>query len=333
MNTSAAAIAGPYVWTGAEIAGLGGWLFDWTPEALREIDTMLANIARRNVTLDDIEPGDFRLTEFAGQIAAIGAALRNGRGFVQIRGLPTEKYDADDLGRLFWILGAELGLGVAQSYKGDRLGHVRDIGEPGRYYTVGGALEMHMDPVDVVGLLCVKKAIRGGESWIASSSAVHNIVAAERPDLLPLLTRGFHYSSRRIDRPEGGAAVTPHRVPVFAEIGGLPASFYLPIAVRAAADNEGVAMTDAEREALALVDEVARRPGVIYEMDLAPGDIQFLNNRLTFHGRADYDDPPEFESKRHLLRLWLTMPDWPERPADMDFHTGHERAYRRHAGG
>ena len=61
-------------------------------------------------------------------------------------------------------------------------------------------------------------------------------------------------------------------------------------------------------------------------MDLEPGDIQFLNNRLIMHGRADYDDASDLERKRLLLRLWLMMPDWPARPPTMNMHASHDRA-------
>ncbi|MFI4994351.1 MAG: TauD/TfdA family dioxygenase [Hyphomicrobiales bacterium] len=49
-------------------------------------------------------------------------------------------------------------------------------------------------------------------------------------------------------------------------------------------------------------------------MEFRPGDIQFLNDRTTIHGRTDYQDWPEPERRRHLFRLWLMCPHWP-RPA------------------
>lgn len=318
--------AGPYVWTGRDLRGSDDWVFRISSDTLREIDQALDAVDRRALVLDDMTAGDFPLPSFAADCERIGAALRKGRGFALLRGLPIERYSDDDAAKIFWGLGAAFGAAVSQSYKGDQLGHVTDIGEPGRYYTVGGALEMHMDPVDVVGLPCLRNAVRGGESRIASSIAVHNAIAAERPDLMPVLYRGFHYSSRRKDRAAGGPNFTPHRVPVFQEIQGEPACFYLPLAVRNAVESEGLTLSDAEREAFAFMDEVARRPGMYMEMDLAPGDIQLLNNRLVLHGRADYEDATDPARKRHLLRLWLMVPDWPARPPNMYIHNQTDRS-------
>jgi hypothetical protein len=41
-------------------------------------------------------------------------------------------------------------------------------------------------------------------------------------------------------------------------------------------------------------------------MELRPGDIQWLKNSVILHARTEYEDFPEPERKRHLLRLWLT---------------------------
>jgi TfdA family taurine catabolism dioxygenase TauD len=50
-------------------------------------------------------------------------------------------------------------------------------------------------------------------------------------------------------------------------------------------------------------------------MELQPGDIQLVHNHTILHDRTAFEDFPEPERKRHLLRLWLapkgarTLPD------------------------
>ena len=44
-----------------------------------------------------------------------------------------------------------------------------------------------------------------------------------------------------------------------------------------------------------------------FDMSFEPGDIQFCNNHLVLHSRTAYEDPPEPERKRHMLRLWLKV--------------------------
>ena len=211
---------GPHVWRAADLAADRSWTIELTPAEIALLDA-----------------GRFDLP----RLGEVRAGLENGRGLALVRGLPVARY-GEEAAAIFSGIGEALGIAVSQSYKGDRIGHVRDIGEAGRYYTVGGALEMHMDPVDVVGLLCLKRAVSGGASRIASSAAVHNAVLEERPDLMPFLRRGFHYTSRQEDKAAGAPPVTPWRVPVFGEIDGRFAAFLLPIAIRNA-EREGAALS------------------------------------------------------------------------------------------
>jgi hypothetical protein len=258
----------------------------------------------------------------ASKLAATGAALESGAGFVMLRGLPAESLTQDLREIIYWGIGTHLGVGVSQSAAGDRLGHVFDRGtqDRERYYTRGGALEFHMDPVDVVGLLCLRTALSGGASRIVSAGHLHNVIQAERPDLLQVLYRGFHHSRR------GHGEATPSaRVPVFSQGRQGIECYFLPVTIRQATE-EGYPLSTIEEEALAFVDEVANRRGVFLDMDFRVGDIQFLSNRIILHSRTDYVDSPEPERKRHLLRLWLMVPHWPARPGAMSFHERVDRA-------
>ena len=52
-------------------------------------------------------------------------------------------------------------------------------------------------------------------------------------------------------------------------------------------------------------------------MQFQPGDIQWLNNHVILHSRTAYEDHPEPERKRLLLRLWLNHAG--ARPLDDNF--------------
>ena len=51
----------------------------------------------------------------------------------------------------------------------------------------------------------------------------------------------------------------------------------------------------------ALADDAALHLG----MEFLPGDVQFVHNHTLLHDRTAFEDWPEPERKRHLLRLWL----------------------------
>ena len=112
--------------------------------------------------------------------------LENDCGMFLIRGLPVERYSVEDMRLVYWALGKYLGRAVTQSSKGDVLGDVRDLSRfndgRGRGYQSSRQLEFHTDSCDVVCLLVMRTAKRGGLSKIASSVAIHNEFVRTRPD-------------------------------------------------------------------------------------------------------------------------------------------------------
>jgi hypothetical protein len=44
-------------------------------------------------------------------------------------------------------------------------------------------------------------------------------------------------------------------------------------------------------------------------MQLQPGDMQFVYNHSQLHDRTAFTDWPDPDKRRHLLRLWLSMPN------------------------
>lgn len=310
-NPTRQAVSGPGVWTGRDYAGGDDWVFHLTATHLAEIDAAARRVPSEIPALYDVTADDFPLPTLGPALAALGEVLEHGRGFVLIRGLPVARYGEDRLAAIFWGVGAYFGVGLAQSTKGDRLGHVTDLSGPDsavgqmRNYELGGDLRMHTDlNNDMVGLLMLRAAKSGGESRIASSMAIHNIILDERPEFLDPLYRGYYFHHLRKERAEG-ANRTAHRVPVFSDYDGALSCHYNPSPVERAVTRAGVTLSALEEGAFRFFAEVATRPGICLDITLRPGDIQFLNNHVILHGRTDYQDYPEPERRRHLLRLWL----------------------------
>jgi Taurine catabolism dioxygenase TauD, TfdA family len=57
--------------------------------------------------------------------------------------------------------------------------------------------------------------------------------------------------------------------------------------------------------ALDLLDSLTNDAGLHLNMELRAGDIQLVHNHTLPHDRTAFEDWPEPERKRHLLRLWL----------------------------
>ena len=97
--------------------------------------------------------------------------MRDGRGFVVLRGLPVRRYSDDDVGLIFWGIGRYMGAPLHQNPQGDLLGHVYDHGRTYgnidvRGYETNAYLPYHTDAGDMVGLLCLRRGLEGGLSSI-----------------------------------------------------------------------------------------------------------------------------------------------------------------------
>ena len=135
-----------------------------------------------------------------------------------------------------------------------------------------------------------------------------------------MLYDGYTFRRREVDA-EHGDGVLVRRISIFARVGE-EISGYLSgdYPNRAVAAGDAV-MTPAQREALDEVQRIAASPDTYLDMSIGEGDIQFLNNRLLLHGRTGYEDHPDMARRRHLLRLWLRVPDWPAQPSGQAMHT------------
>ncbi|MBN9425564.1 MAG: TauD/TfdA family dioxygenase, partial [Burkholderiales bacterium] len=125
-----------------------------------------------------------------------------------------------------------------------------------------------------------------------------------RPDLVARLFDAYP-TDRRGEVPE--AMLPWFEMPIYHWYEGqLSASFsgeYIESAQRRF--PQARRLTSAHEEALQLLAEVVNDPAVHLSMRFDSGDIQFLNNHVIFHARGDFENWPEPERHRHLLRLWL----------------------------
>lgn len=297
-------------WKGPELAQRDDWIYTLAPSAIAEIDSTLARLREKPVPLTEMRPEHFPLESVAGDLSRILDELENGRGFVVMRGLPFGKYSDEDIARIFWGIGAHFGHAISQNAKGDLLGHVKAVdglkymqGNV-RGYQTSAELFFHNDNCDIVGLLCFRKAKSGGVTRLASAMTLYNEVLREHPEHLEILARGFHYDLKGEERA-GISPLTPHRVPVYSYYDGRLSCRYVYTAIVTAARKAGLELTAAENAAMEFLNATAQREDIRLEMTLEPGDMQFCCNHTVLHSRTAYEEWPEPERKRHMLRLWL----------------------------
>lgn len=314
-----APITSPDAWTGPQIQNDPSWIYHLNAADAAEIDVALKH-ARRIGARIPFPADSFPLPRFAGVLDGILEELEHGRGFKLIRGIPRQRYSDEECELLYWGLGAHLGNPVSQNARGHRLGHVRDEGrvlaDPNaRAYQTNQRMDFHTDllPIDVLGLFCMRTAKSGGASKLTSALTIHNVLREEHPDLLETLYGMFHLDWRG-EEPEGEQPW--FTIPMFSVRDGKVTARICSLVYyeSAARFGEQYRPTALQRKALETVQEIANRPELMLTMDFQEGDIQLINNHTMMHAREAYEDYDEPGRQRHLLRMWIAVPDARRRP-------------------
>jgi Taurine catabolism dioxygenase TauD, TfdA family len=309
---------GPQAWTARNFSASSDWVLPFHDETLRELKSAIAYAKRHDTDAAAIKREDFPLPSFAVTAEEIRRRLRDGSGFVVLRGLQLEDYSEDEARLLYAGLGTHLGTIIPQNLRGDRLYSVRDEGirveaEYGRtgvrFSKSNAAFDFHTDSPsrvagntpDFIGLLILQTAKVGGESALVSGYTLHNILSDERPDILDRLYQPF-WVDRRAELPPGEEPVLP--VPVFMFAGRLTVR-YLRFYITKGHEWKGEPLSSADLEALDVFEEVMRRPDIAASVPAQRGDLQLVSNTFLLHSRTSYEDYAEPERKRHYLRLWL----------------------------
>jgi hypothetical protein len=313
MSIPSGPILTPASWSGEELQHFPGWIHVLGAEERRELARAIESMRERRLPLAEVVPGVVTMPSVAASIAAWRAELQHGRGFVLVRGLPVEGYAPEDAARVYWLMGRCLGEPVPQNSAGDLLCDIRDTGaDPDdpriRLYQTRAEQDFHTDAADIIGLLCLRTARKGGISRIVSSVRVFNQLLAEVPELVPLLFEDWYFDLVG----QQTAGMPPYfKMPIVRWDGKNLMSFFIGWYIRRAQAIVGVPeLSPARRQLLEQYERTANDPRLFLDMEFRPGDVQWLKNSVILHKRTAYEDHEDPAMKRHLLRLWLTAKDF-----------------------
>lgn len=313
----------PRLWTRDSIEPhRAAHMVDMPEAANRELQAALAHVRANGLGLDTVEQEDIRLPSLARITARLRAMLDDGPGFFVLRGVDIAALNDEEAGIAAWAIANYIGRPIRQGLQKDRrLFTVTDAGSANtdptrigassresRPHNDNGCLEVR--PPCAIGLLCVSDALAGGESWIISAATVHNEMLRLRPDLVPVLYRGFHFLPPKLHTwPAGPKTIVKpifERAPRFDGRGDEMRIHYARVMVEPGMELAGTPLTPLQREALDLLDELIVRPDLGFSHRLNPGEFLFVNNLVNLHGRSAYaDDAAGAGKKRVLKRLWV----------------------------
>jgi len=283
-----------------------------TDACLAELDKAASDLTANPLPVEALTPAHFPMPACTAEMARVRAALTDGIGFAIIDRLPLDSYDEQTLVRIYWLLVSLITRPVAQKWDGTMIYDVTDTGlndEPGngvrssktkngQYYHTDNAFNL---PPNFVSLLCLQPAKTGGTSGLISMQTVYNILLAESPDVLPRLHQPFYFD-RQHEHAPGDEPLGFHPLLEPAEKG-----IHVRFSRRLLGFGYHLAdqgMDDETRAAVDAFGEILDRPGLGKSFTFERGQIQIVNNRRIGHRREAYEDWPEPDRKRRLLRLW-----------------------------
>ncbi|EER23954.1 hypothetical protein CPC735_053240 [Coccidioides posadasii C735 delta SOWgp] len=312
-------ITGPTAWKAEDYKDCPEkWTHWFTEEEIAELSHAADSFIAAGIPLTGITKALFPLPTFSAFLNNLKDDLLDGKGFILFKGLPVQEWGNHKSAVAYMGIGTYLGYFVSQNGRGHVLGHVKDLGEDSgkidkvRIYRTNARQFFHTDDGDVVGLLCIAKALEGGESDLISSHHVYNVLAKERPDVLETLTQPIWYVDRKGETSVGQEEYIRASV-MYVENGGQGRVYtkWDPYYVRSLTrfSDEGIIppLSPAQLEAMDVLEETCLRLSLHMILDV--GDIQFLANSHVLHARTAYKDYPPPAPRRHLMRLWLATPE------------------------
>ncbi|RQM06920.1 hypothetical protein DH86_00000059 [Scytalidium sp. 3C] len=312
-------ITGPTLWKAEDYKNNPErWVHAFSAEEIAELSDVADKFIADNIPLTGISQDNFKLPKLSVLLSAIRNEILNGKGFILFKGFPVEKWGNHKSAVAYMGLGTYLGYFVSQNSRGHVLGHVKDLGEDStqidkvRIYRTNARQFFHADDSDIVGLLCIARALEGGESDIVSSHHVWNVLQKERPDVAETLTKPIWYFDRKGEESVGDEPYIRTSI-FYLETGPNPRvyskwdPYYVKSLERFSSKGVIPPLSPEQLEALKVLEETCQRLSL--HMILEIGDIQFLSNDHVLHARTAYKDYAPPAPRRHLMRLWLATPD------------------------
>ena len=263
---------------------------------------------------------DFRFDGLRKKLEHGYAAVRSGKGFVVLRGLPLDGLSLEQFTACAWGVGTHFGRALSQNAQGELVTSVVDATAEDatpRLYRSNLELRPHSVITAMILLACWNKSQSGGASIIVSGVTVHDEIRSRVPQLLDPLYRGYHYHRLGEEGP-GEEPATPYRTPVFANRNGQLSCRYQRSGIAAGQRERGVPLDERDLEALNLFDEIAAAPENRLAFFLERGDMIVINNYTVMHARTRFTNFPEPERQRRLVRLWFDAEGFHDVPREFN---------------
>ena len=236
----------------------------------------------------------------------------NSLGFVVFDINKEKKFNLEEQEKVYQMISSFYGKLLPQNAKQEILVKVYDRGkslkEGARYHESNVAGNLHTDSPQwvltpsTVGLLCVNKAISGGDTLLVDAHEILKKIITKFPKYLSQLMKKYHFDKRG-DIKKGEKETT------FASILSFKKNKlyfrYLRDYIETGHIKTNKKLSSNSIETFNCIDKMLTSKKFQRRIKLKPGQCIFFNNNFIVHGRTAFKDHKQIAKKRLYLRLWM----------------------------
>jgi hypothetical protein len=240
--------------------------------------------------------------------------ILRGVGFLIIDGKSFLDFSKNEILKIYEMVCGMQGTLYVQNINSEKIVIIRDEGKSmmsgGRYHQTKEGGSYHTDSPhwmnvpDLVGMLCIREAKKGGTSKFVSAYTIHNQLLKEKNGVLKTLYEKFYFDKRGEFQTDESKTIFE---PVFVFENGKLHCRYLRNYIISGHELENVPLSPLQKDSIDLLEQITQVPENILSYDLKTNDMIFFDNHRMLHGRTEFEDYEEEDKKRRLLRTWIKM--------------------------
>ena len=238
--------------------------------------------------------------------------ILRGVGLLIIDGKSFLDFSKDEMTKIYEMISNMLGTLYIQNINSEKIVEIKDEGKSmmsgGRYHQTNEGGSYHTDSPhwtnvpDLIGLLCINKAKKGGVSKFVSAYTIHNQLLKEQKDKLETLYEKFHFDKRGEFKTNETQTVFE---PIFIFKDDKLYCRFIYDYIIAGHEIQNRPLSKLQETSLQLLEEISKKENNVLSYYLKPNDMTFFDNHRILHGRTGFEDYEDENRKRCFLRTWI----------------------------
>ena len=238
--------------------------------------------------------------------------ILQGVGLLIIDGKSLLDFSKNEITKIYEMVCNILGTLYIQNINSEKIVEIKDKGKSmtsgGRYHQTKEGGSYHTDSPhwikvpDLIGMLCINQAKKGGLSKFVSAYTIHNQLLKEQNDILKTLYEKFRFDKRGEFKIDESQTIFE---PVFVFKNDKLHCRFLIDYILAGHQIQNQPLSKLQETALQLLEEISKNKNNVLSYDLKANDMIFFDNHRILHGRTEFEDYEDENRKRYLLRSWI----------------------------